>query len=179
MRVTVRHRTLAALAASALALGGLGVPAASAQQLLLPGSSFGLTFGDVSAPVPLDPAGEEYREQLIEATNAARAANDRPPLAVDPALNEIAADWSAEQARANRMHHNPDLQGQLPTRARHWAENVLQNWRNASPQDLVDQWMASPAHRANLLRIDHSAMGVGVAVAGDNRLYATQVFVRF
>src|SRR5690625_4916202 len=83
MRLTVRHRTLAVLAASALALGGLGAPAATAQQLLFPGSSFGLTFGDVSAPAALDPAGEEYREQLIEATNAARAAHDRPPLAVD------------------------------------------------------------------------------------------------
>ena len=179
MRLSTRHRTVAILAATALTVGGIGAPAASAQQVLFPGSSFGLVVGDTGAAPALDPASDEYREQLIDATNAARAEHGRAPLEADPALNQVATAWSQTQASENRMYHNPDLRSQLPTGARAWSENVLQNWRNATPQDLVDQWMASPGHRANLLRADHTTMGMGVAVAEDNRLYATQVFARY
>lgn len=167
------------VAASGLVVSGSGAPAASAQQFFMPGSSFGSTFGDISAAPELDPASEEYRDQLIDATNAARAEHGRAPLQADPALNQIATSWSQTQARANRMYHNPDLPHQLPAGATRWSENVLQNWRNATPQELVDQWMASPAHRVNLLRADHTTMGMGVAVAADNKLYATQVFARY
>ena len=179
MRTTTRHRTLAVLAATTLTVSGLGAPAASAQQLMFPGSSFGLTFGDIGAAPALDPASDEYREQLINATNAARAQHGRTPLQADPALNQIATSWSQTQARENRMYHNSALRDQIPAGASRWSENVLQNWHNATPQDLVDQWMASPGHRINLLRADHTSMGIGVAVAADNRLYATQVFARY
>lgn len=173
-------KALAASAAAALALGGVGVPTASAQQILLPGSSSGIVIGAGDAPAPaLDPASDEYRTQLIDATNAARIAHGVGPLEADPVLNQVATAWSQTQADSGRMFHNPDLRGQIPGGASRWSENVLQNWRSASPQDLVNQWMASPAHRVNLLRADHTTMGMGVAVAPDNKLYATQVFARY
>lgn len=180
-RTTPRFRkSLAVIAAAAMAVGGLGAPAASAQQVLIPGSSGGFVVGGGGNEEPaVDPASDEYREQLLDATNAARAANGRAPLQANPALNQVATEWSQTQASENRMYHNPDLRGQLPAGATRWSENVLQNWRNASPQQLVDQWMASPGHRVNLLRADHTTMGMGVAVAPDRKLYATQVFARY
>ncbi len=163
-----------------MTLGGLGAPAASAQQIHVPGSSGGIVIGAGNAAAPaLDPASDEYRTQLVDATNAARTAHGVAPLQADPALNQVATAWSRTQADAGRMFHNADLRGQIPAGASHWSENVLQNWRSASPQDLVNQWMASPTHRVNLLRADHTTMGMGVAVAPDNKLYATQVFARY
>ncbi|PAY23552.1 SCP-like extracellular [Dietzia natronolimnaea] len=172
-------KPLAVVAAATMAVGGLGVPAASAQQFLVPGSSFGVAIGGGGGTAPaLDPTSAEYRQQLHDATNAARVANGRAPLPSNDALVQLATAWSQVQAAENRMYHNPDLRNQVPSGATRWSENVLQNWRNATPQQLVNQWMASTGHRINLLRTDHTSMGMGVAVAGDNRLYATQVFIR-
>ncbi|MFN3340904.1 MAG: CAP domain-containing protein [Dietzia sp.] len=179
MRISPRFRmSLAACAAATMAVSGLGVPAASAQQFLVPGSSFGFNVGGGGTVPALDPTSNEYRDQLIAATNAARVDNGRAPLPTSGALNALAAAWSQVQSAENRMYHNPNLASQVPSGTTRWSENVLQNWRNATPQELVNQWMASPGHRLNLLRTDHTSMGVGVAVAGDNRLYATQVFTR-
>lgn len=169
---------LAVCAAATMAVAGLGVPAASAQQFLMPGSSFGVAVGGGGTVPALDPTSDEYRQQLHDATNAARVANDRTPLPSNDALVQLATAWSQVQAAENRMYHNPDLRYQVPSGTTRWSENVLQNWRNATPQQLVNQWMASTGHRLNLLRSDHTSMGVGVAVAADNKLYATQVFTR-
>lgn len=180
-RTTPRfRRSLAVTAAAAMVVGGLGAPAASAQQFLMPGSSGGFVVGGGADVEPaLDPASDEYREQLIAATNAARQANGRAPVKADPALNAVATAWSQTQARENRMYHNPNVRDEIPAGASRWSENVLQNYRNATPTQLVDQWMASPGHRINLLRSDHTVMGMGVAVAPDRKLYATQVFARY
>ena len=172
-------KPLAVCAAAAIAVGGLGVPAASAQQILVPGSSFGFTVTDPGAVPLVDPASAEYRTQLLEATNAARVANGQRKLTTNPALNAVATAWSQEQAKQDKMFHNPDLRDQIPSGASRWSENVLRNIRTATPQQLVDQWMASPGHRINLLRPDHTTMGMGVAVSDSNRLYATQVFARY
>ncbi|MDV8002204.1 CAP domain-containing protein [Rhodococcus sp. IEGM 1408] len=171
--------SLAVCAAAAMAVGGLGAPAASAQQVLVPGSSFGFVAGDPGTVPLVDPASAEYRTQLIEATNAARVANGQKALTAAPALNTVATAWSQVQADANKMFHNPTLSSQIPDGASRWSENVLQNYRNATPQELVNQWMASPGHRINLLRSDHTTMGMGVAVSSSNKLYATQVFARY
>lgn len=172
-------KSLAVCAAAAMAVGGLGAPAASAQQILAPGSSFGLTTNDPGTVPLVDPASAEYRTELLAATNAARVANGQKALTANPALNAVATAWSQVQANQNKMFHNPDLRSQIPAGASRWSENVLQNYRNATPQELVNQWMASTGHRINLLRSDHTTMGMGVAVAGNNKLYATQVFARY
>lgn len=172
-------KPLAVCAAAAIAVGGLGVPAASAQQVLVPGSSFGFTVTDPGTVPLIDPASAEYRTQLLEATNAARVANGQKKLTTNSALNTVATAWSQEQAKQDKMFHNPNLRDEIPGGASRWSENVLQNIRTATPQQLVEQWMASPGHRINLLRPDHTTMGTGVAVSDSNRLYATQVFARY
>lgn len=190
-----RGLVLAAAASTALALGAapqasaqgsqVELPQAQAQQIQLPQIHLpGLTIG-LADPAPagatpaVDPAGAQYRAQLEGATNAARAAHGLAPLAVHGGLTEVAGNWSAHQAAQNRMFHNPDVGAQIPGGWRHWGENVLQNYARATPQQLVDQWLNSPGHRANLLNPGHTSMGVGAAVAGDGKLYATQVFARY
>ena len=91
----------------------------------------------------------------------------------------MAVRWSGTQAAQNRMFHNPHVRDEIPGGWRHFGENVLQNYAHATPQQLVDQWMNSPSHRANLLNPGHTSMGMGAAVAADGKLYATQVFARY
>ena len=182
-RALIRTRRALLLgAAASLAMALSAAPQASAQlpQIVLPG----LTIGFIQPPAPgavpaTAPASPEYRAQLEGATNAARAAHGLAPLTANAGLTDVAIGWSGTQAAQNRMYHNPTVAGQIPGGWAHYGENVLQNYAHATPQQLVDQWMASPGHRLNMLHPGHTAMGVGVAVAADGKLYATQVFARY
>lgn len=183
---TRRFRTtLAVSAAAAMAISLAGVPATTAQptQSLIPGSSFDFVVdipGDTGEPgAPSDPIDDEFLAELADATNAAREANGRAPLRHNADLSRVATEWSQVQADENRMYHNPNVADEIPSGWRHWGENVLQNWERATPEQLVDQWMNSRDHRLNILRTGHTDFGVGMAVADDGRLYATQVFARY
>lgn len=169
-------------AAAAMAMALSAAPQASAQlpQLHLPGLTIGLVQPAAPGTAPaIDPASGQYRAQLEDATNAARAAHGLAPLAVNDGLTGVATGWSGVQAAQNRMSHNPIVGAQLPAGWAQYGENVLQNYAHATPQQLVDQWMASPGHRANILNPGLNTMGVGAAVAGDGKLYATQVFAQY
>ncbi len=53
------------------------------------------------------------------------------------------------------------------------AENIAMGQR--TPQSVVDAWMASPGHRANILNCSSKAIGVGVQF-GPNGPWWTQDF---
>ena len=59
------------------------------------------------------------------------------------------------------------------------GENVGLTNRPNPNREIVEGWIASPVHRANLLHPAFNATGVGVARAADGTLYYTQVFVTF
>jgi uncharacterized protein YkwD len=40
-----------------------------------------------------------------------------------------------------------------------WGENIAAG--QATPKEVVDAWMASPGHKANILREEFTHMGVG------------------
>jgi len=151
-------------------------PAAGAQ-------SQSLTAGNPAACAEASP-GElaEAVDDIHEHTNRERAAAGVAPVERLGNLDGIAQDWSAQMAASDTMRHNPDIRAQVdqafPGQWRSYGENVLQNWCGASGEQLVAQWMRSPAHRVNLLNPAHTHLGVGAAVADSAKLYSTQNFVR-
>ena len=56
---------------------------------------------------------------------------------------------------------------------RGWAENVAMGLR--TPAEIMQLWMGSEMHRANILS-QHTEVGIGVAAAADGTRYWTQVF---
>lgn len=56
------------------------------------------------------------------------------------------------------------------------GENVARGQRNAA--DVMNSWMNSQGHRANILNCDFKAIGVGVAKGVDNTLVWGQIFGR-
>ena len=54
------------------------------------------------------------------------------------------------------------------------GENIAWGYRSAS--EVVDAWMDSPGHRANILNCGAKSIGAGVAWAKDGTPYYTQVF---
>ncbi|MCK8437704.1 stress protein [Streptomyces sp. D2-8] len=118
---------------------------------------------------------------MIDLTNRERARAGLPPLSADPLLTTAAQAHSADMvARAFYAHTAPDG-GQPWDRAaaagstrRSIGENIACGQR--SPADVVEGWMNSPGHRANILTPGFTHIGIGFAGGGRAGMYWTQLF---
>ncbi|SEE95347.1 Cysteine-rich secretory protein family protein [Streptomyces sp. 3213] len=120
-------------------------------------------------------------DKVVELTNAERTRAGLRPLAVDPLLAAAAQAHSADMvARAFYSHTSPD--GSQPwdraaaagSRRRTIGENIACGQR--SPAEVVEGWMNSPGHRANILKPDFTHIGIGFAGGGQTGTYWTQLF---
>lgn len=119
--------------------------------------------------------------EVVALTNRERAVAALPPLATDPVLTTAAQAHSADMvARAFYSHTSPD--GSRPwdravaagAQRRSIGENIACGQR--SPAEVVDGWMNSPGHRANILKPDFTHIGIGFAGGGPAGMYWTQLF---
>ncbi|MEV0176119.1 CAP domain-containing protein [Streptomyces sp. NPDC050803] len=131
---------------------------------------------------PFTPAGlARTATEVVDLTNRERTRAGLPPLAVDPVLTAAAQAHSADMvARAFYSHTSPD--GSRPwdraaaagSARRSIGENIACGQRSAA--EVVEGWMNSPGHRANILKPDFTHIGVGFAGGGRAGTYWTQVF---
>ncbi|MEU0643667.1 CAP domain-containing protein [Streptomyces umbrinus] len=131
---------------------------------------------------PLTPAGlAQTAAEVVTLTNAERARAGLRPLAVDPLLTNAAQAHSADMvARAFYSHTSPD--GSEPwhraaaagSTRRTIGENIACGQRSAA--EVVQGWMDSPGHRANILKPAFTHIGVGFAGGGSAGTYWTQLF---
>lgn len=108
--------------------------------------------------------------------NDERAANGLPPLVNNRSLDVVATHHSSEMvSRDYFSHRSPSgstpatrilTSGYVGSRGRiAVGENVATAGGGlATPSSIVRGWMASPLHRANLLRPGYRASGIGVAL---------------
>ncbi|KAI9141738.1 CAP domain-containing protein [Paraphysoderma sedebokerense] len=113
---------------------------------------------------------------VLNLVNQERRQRGLSELCLDPKLMDSASLHSQDQARSGRMSHTGSDGSSPFTRIRQngyqyrgAAENVA--WNQASPQEVVNTWMRSSGHRANILNPTYTQMGIAVV----NR-YWTQVF---
>jgi uncharacterized protein YkwD len=134
----------------------------------------------------------DYETQVEHAihnrVNEIRSDRGLSPLAYNGDLADVAAYHSDDMAEREYLSHtSPDGETMTDRYERFgmscqgWGENVLFNYAadstpTAAARQSVEQWMDSPGHRGNILSDDWTAQGLGVAVAADGRLYATQNF---
>ncbi|GAB2491575.1 CAP domain-containing protein [Nocardiopsis aegyptia] len=103
--------------------------------------------------------------RVVEIVNSERSDAGCGSLRVDDRLTAAAQEHSEDMdARGYMAHENPDGEGPGDRAARHgydaWgAENVAKGQRNA--EQVMDAWMNSEGHRANILNCDLVAIGVG------------------
>lgn len=122
------------------------------------------------------PASASTPQSLIlRETNEFRAANGKPPLASMPALDAVAQQWSEHMASSGDFAHRPDFTSAYPAGWTRAGENIA---AGQTPEDVVDAWIDSPGHRANLLG-DFTCLGVGYATGGPYGRYYTQNFARY
>ncbi|MEU3356276.1 CAP domain-containing protein [Streptomyces sp. NPDC037389] len=119
--------------------------------------------------------------EVLALTNAERATAGLPPLAADTRLAAAAQAYSTDMAtRGFYSHTSPegtepwDRAAAAGARHRGIGENIACGQR--SPAEVVQGWMDSPGHRANILKPGFTHLGVGYAGGGPAGTYWTQLF---
>ncbi|MES4891182.1 sigma-70 family RNA polymerase sigma factor [Streptomyces sp. NPDC096012] len=123
-----------------------------------------------SAP-QADPAPAGTVAQVVALVNKERAAAGCGPVTEDPQLEKAAQAHSDDMAARGFFEHtNPDGAdpGQRITAAGYrwstYGENIAKGQQ--TPQAVMDSWMNSPGHRANILNCSFKNIGVGVHDGG-------------
>lgn len=119
---------------------------------------------------------ESARRYILAATNEARSAAGLSPVSAHAALDGIAQSCSQTQAANNAMAHCAGYQTRYPSGWTSASENVA---FGQSVESVVDAWMNSEGHRANILRADATHLGIGYAVSSSGRPYYTQNFASY
>ncbi|MER7518327.1 sigma-70 family RNA polymerase sigma factor [Streptomyces sp. NPDC126499] len=117
--------------------------------------------------------------QVIDLVNTERARAGCGPLTENGLLTQAAQGHSDDMAARNFFDHtDPDGDGpdeRVTATGYRWStygENIAKGQR--TPAQVMDSWMNSPGHRANILNCDFREIGIGIHTAGGP--YWTQVF---
>ncbi|MBC7273660.1 MAG: CAP domain-containing protein, partial [Streptomyces sp.] len=133
---------------------------------------------------PADPPVTVSKEAATEAevlrlVNDERAKAGCSPVAANSALAGLAGAFSADMAARGFFDHT-DPDGLTPWDRAEKAgiddlggENIARGQADAAA--VMDAWMNSPGHRANILNCDFTTLGVGVEF-GDGGPWWTQNF---
>jgi cysteine-rich secretory family protein len=118
-------------------------------------------------------------QSLFESANHARAAQGLAPLKWSATLAAAARQHALRMAARNTLSHQlpgepgmADRASQAGARFSSLAENVAEG---PSAQNIHEQWMNSPPHRANLLDAQLDSVGIAVAEHG-GVLFAVEDF---
>lgn len=122
--------------------------------------------------------------QVVEQTNQQRSANGLPPLTVNAALN------AAATAKASHMFANNYWAHFAPDGTSPWnfisnagynysvaGENLARDFNDTSA--VINAWMASPTHRANVVNNKYTEIGVAVVDGQLNGVETTLVVQMF
>jgi len=183
-RVRPQLRTLLIVLVALLLTGAAGAPAARASaprfQIFLP------VLQSASAGPGLQTQEQRSRaEEVVRLVNLERARAGCAALTIDLDLVEAAQLHSADMADRNYFDHTGSDGSDFVARARAagyvgapGGENIAAGY--PTPADVLDGWMDSTGHRANILACDYTTIGVGYAfnTASTFDHYWTQVFGR-
>lgn len=163
-----------------LQLPPVSTPAAPVKQVSAPSAP-----KTTPNPGPIAASAQESADEkaIVDAVNQERAKTGLPPLAVNPKLVQAARIHADDMARLGQMAH--DLPGAaqptLTDRAKYvgygfsyLGENIAFNYPDTG--SVMDAWMGSPGHKANILSANYTQIGVGIAYDSSGQPYYCQVF---
>ena len=120
-----------------------------------------------------------YEQEVVRLVNAQRVQNGLKPLAENWELSRVARYKSADMAGKRYFSHESPTYGSPYQMMRSFGisfrfagENIAYGQR--TPAEVVNAWMNSSSHRANILSSSYTQIGVGYHEAGN---YWTQMFI--
>lgn len=132
----------------------------------------------ITIPV-IDTNVTAYEQEVIRLVNEIRAENGLKALTYDWELGRVARYKSQDMKDNHYFSHNSPVYGTPFQMIRNFGisyrtagENIAMGYR--TPQAVVDGWMNSSGHRANILSSSFTKIGVGYVPSGN---YWTQMFI--
>lgn len=130
----------------------------------------------------LDPRVVSFQNQVVALTNQQRAKYGLKPLTMNWELQRMARIKSEDMRTRNYFDHMSPSYGSpftmMSSFGIHYSyagENIAAGQQ--TPQSVVNAWMQSPGHRANILNAHYTQIGCGVAFGGSYSVYWTQEFI--
>jgi len=135
--------------------------------------------GDVLSVPQLSTSVTNKEQQVINLVNQIRREHGLSPLSANWQLARVARYKSQDMADNRYFSHNSPTYGspfqmmkQFGITYRTAGENIANGFSTA--QAVVNAWMNSEGHRANILNPSYTQIGVGYVVSGN---YWTQMFI--
>ncbi len=123
-----------------------------------------------------------FQNEVVQIVNKERAANGLAPLTVNAQVTKSAVLKSEDMAKLNYFSHTSptygspfDMMKQFGISYRSAGENIAKG--QTTPQQVMQGWMNSPGHRANILNSSFTQIGVGIAKNSQGQLIWTQQFI--
>lgn len=126
-----------------------------------------------------DSSVTSYEQEVIRLVNEIRAQNGLNALSYDWELARVARYKSQDMKDNKYFSHTSPVYGSPFQMIKNFGlsyrtagENIARGY--ATPQAVVNGWMNSSGHRANILNASYTHIGVGYVAAGN---YWTQMFI--
>jgi uncharacterized protein YkwD len=165
----------------------------SQNQLISPGSPTVPTYSGCGG-VPSPPVyNEQYELELVELVNQKRSDLGIPPLKRVDTLDKAARYHAIDMGQDSYTEHDSydrvgdglEFQCGFGSRLLTYYSYQFQYWigeniaaGQTTPRSVMDAWMGSPGHRANILSRDFTEIGVGFYSGGPYGYYWVQDFGR-
>ncbi len=127
----------------------------------------------------MDATVVNYENEVIRLVNEIRVKNGLNTLAADWELSRVARYKSQDMKDNNYFSHTSPVYGSPFTMIKNFgisyksaAENIAKG--QTTPEAVVNAWMNSSGHRANILNASYKKIGVGYVASGN---YWTQMFI--
>ena len=135
--------------------------------------------GQVLCIPQLDSSVASYEHEVVRLVNEIRQQNGLKPLIENWELSRVARYKSQDMLDNRYFSHTSPTYGSpfqmikaFGLSYRTAGENIAKGY--ASPQAVVNGWMNSSGHRANILNVSYTQIGIGYVAQGN---YWTQMFV--
>ena len=120
-----------------------------------------------------------YENEVVRLVNEIRVERGLKPLIADWQLSRVARYKSQDMKDIGYFSHTSptygspfDMMKNFGISYKSAGENIAKGY--TTPRAVVDAWMNSPGHRANILNSSYTHIGVGYVQSGN---YWTQMFV--
>jgi uncharacterized protein YkwD len=122
-------------------------------------------------------AGEKL---VLQQTNATRASRGLPPLVINPVLQRAAEARAHAEANSNTYYGDSGFPGNITATGYSGSimgQNDAYCYGYSNPaQQLMNQWLASPPHLANIVYGGYVEVGIAVVTGPSGNTFGVQTF---
>lgn len=124
-----------------------------------------------------------YAQEILQLVNQERSKQGLKALQLDSKLNQVATVKAKDMASNHYFSHDSptygtpfDMMHSFNVSYRSAGENIAAGQKTA--QEVMNSWMNSAGHRANILNKNYTHLGVGYCLDSDSTPYWCQEFVQ-